>query len=250
MKKEKMIGFIMLALVIAITGLYFIFNGQVKNLEDENSRLREAISTNESEKNFSTTENEESNSNESVDIEDSETNQQEEATDGTSEESNSEIIEDSTLQSGLNQLNDYDEYISSFINHIFASDDVEEQRTQLNEMTSENAYQYLVENYYVLEEIDEDEFSDAPEGTAMEGSYETLELDAEVRSLQTFYTFNGESIETVALFQLVTDAGEDTFSGNFILNADIAQTENGLQITNIKSITAFNEPNADQLFSQ
>lgn len=249
MKKEKMIGFIMLALVIAITGLYFIFNGQVKNLEDENSRLREAVATNESEKNFSTTENEESNNEKDTENETNESIQEEETTDESSE-SNTETVDDSTLQNGLNQLNEYDEFISSFINQIFASNDVEEQRTQLNEMTTENAYQYLVENYYVLGEIDENEFSDAPEGTAMEGSYESLELDAEVRSLQTFYTFNGESIETIALFQLVTDAGEDTFSGNFILNADIAQTENGLQITNVKSITAFNEPNADQLFAQ
>lgn len=249
MKKEKMIGFIMLALVIAITGLYFIFNGQVKNLEDENSRLREAVATNESEKNFSTTENEESNNEKDTENETNESIQEEETTDESSE-SNTETVDDSTLQNGLNQLNEYDEFISSFINQIFASNDVEEQRTQLNEMTTDNAYQYLVENYYVLGEIDENEFSDAPEGTAMEGSYESLELDAEVRSLQTFYTFNGESIETIALFQLVTDAGEDTFSGNFILNADIAQTENGLQITNVKSITAFNEPNADQLFAQ
>ena len=249
MKKEKMIGFIMLALVIAITGLYFIFNGQVKNLEDENSRLREAVATNESEKNFSTTENEESNNEKDTENETNESIQEEETTDESSE-SNTETVDDSTLQNGLNQLNEYDEFISSFINQIFASNDVEEQRTQLNEMTTDNAYQYLLENYYVLGEIDENEFSDAPEGTAMEGSYESLELDAEVRSLQTFYTFNGESIETIALFQLVTDAGEETFSGNFILNADIAQTENGLQITNVKSITAFNEPNADQLFAQ
>lgn len=249
MKKEKMIGFIMLALVIAITGLYFIFNGQVKNLEDENSRLREAVATNESEKNFSTTENEESNKETDTENENSESIQEEETTDESSE-SNTETVDESTLQSGLNQLNEYDEFISLFINQIFASNDVEEQRTQLNEMTTDNAYQYLVENYYVLGEIDENEFSDAPEGTAMEGSYESLELDAEVRSLQTFYTFNGDSIETIALFQLVTDAGEDTFSGNFILNADIAQTENGLEVTNIKSINAFNEPNADQLFEQ
>ena len=249
MKKEKMIGFIMLALVIAITGLYFIFNGQVKNLEDENSRLREAVATNESEKNFSTTENEESNNETDIENENSESIQEEETIDESSE-SNTEIVDESTLQSGLNQLNEYDEFISSFINQIFASNDVEEQRTQLNEMTTDNAYQYLVENYYVLGEIDENEFSGAPEGTAMEGSYESLELDAEVRSLQTFYTFNGEGVEAIALFQLVTDAGEDTFSGNFILNADIEQTENGLQITNIKSITAFNEPNADQLFRQ
>lgn len=249
MKKEKMIGFIMLALVIAITGLYFIFNGQVKNLEDENSRLREAVATNESEKNFSTTENEQSNSDNTTENESNESNQEETTTEENSE-SNVETVDDSTLQSGLNQLNEYDEFISSFINQIFASNDVEEQRTQLNEMTSDNAYQYLVENYYVLGEIDENEFSDAPEGTAMEGSYESLELDAEVRSLQTFYTFNGDSIEAIALFQLVTDAGEDTFSGNFILNADITQTENGLEVTNIKSINAFNEPNADQLFEQ
>ena len=43
MNKERMIGFMMLALLIVITIVYFVFSSEVKNLEAENERLREAI---------------------------------------------------------------------------------------------------------------------------------------------------------------------------------------------------------------
>lgn len=238
MSKEKMTGFIMLALLIIITVLYFVFNGQIKTLEEENNRLRDAVieAENNNQKNSSITVNEstENTSEKSGEVKEKE-----------KENIDSEIEETSYL----NKLEKYDVFMNKFAEHIFINRDIEEQREQLEKMTSKNAYQYLNENYYILEAVEESDFKEVPEGTTSEGEYESLELEAEVNEIQTYYTFNGENIEALTMFQLVTDAGEETFSGNFILKGELKESDNGIQMENIKTITSLNEPNADQMFN-
>lgn len=236
MSKEKMTGFIMLALLIIIIVLYFVFNGQIKTLEEENNRLRDAVieAENNSQKNYSTTVNEstENTSEKSVEVKEK-------------ENIDSEIEETSYL----NKLEKYDVFMNEFAEQIFINRDIEEQREQLEKMTSKNAYQYLNENYYILEAVEESDFKEVPEGTTSEGDYESLELESEVNEIQTYYTFNGENIEALTIFQLVTDAGEETFRGNFILKGELKEGDNGIQMENIKTITSLNEPNADQMFN-
>ena len=115
MSKEKMTGFIMLALLIIITVLYFVFNGQIKTLEEENNRLRDAVieAENNSQKNSSTTVNEltENTSEKSGEVKEKE-----------KENIDSEIEETSYL----NKLEKYDVFMNEFSEQIFINRDIEE----------------------------------------------------------------------------------------------------------------------------
>lgn len=237
MNKERMIGFMMLALLIVITIVYFVFSSEVKNLEAENERLREAIL--EQEKKSSTTVP-------SSDKSETESNEVEQSENETTEtDENSEASDQNT---NINQMNDYDIFITEFIEQVFTNKDIEQQRVELEAMTSDNAYQYLRENYYVLDAVEEANLNNPTEDTAMEGEYESLELESELNDVKTYYTINGDVIESFTVFKLVTDADGETFSGNFVLKSELSRGNNGVQIQEIKTITSLNEPNADQLF--
>lgn len=224
MNKERMTGFIMLALLIIITVVYFVFSGQVKTLEAENERLRDAIVEAEDTKKFSTTED--------------------------------EIVEkesqtDSKQYHSEAELEKYNLFMETFIEEIFTNQDVDAQKEQLEQMTSEAAYQYLEENYYVLENAEASDYAHDHEadGKLTEGEYEAYELNSELNHIQTFYTATENSIETLTLFQLMTNAEEETFTGNFVIKGELtSDDENNIVFDSIESITSLNDPNSEALF--
>ena len=73
-------------------------------------------------------------------------------------------------------------------------------------------------------------------------------MDMEIGSLDTYYTYTNNRIEVVALYQMNTEAGDENFSGNYILKGTLSDTDDGIQFNDITSIASVNDPNADNLF--
>lgn len=242
MNKDRLVGAIMIGLVLIIIGMYFLNSTNDKKVENENEELK-ALLNEEREKNERET---------TSSTEETEGNNEEEERNETEDPSN-ETIESSEIDSNnageliSSELNSYDAFIEDFINTLNIYDDQEMKNEKLTSMTGEKAQTYLKENYYILEDGEQVE-NNEDHGTHAEGDFEPLEMDMELASMESYYTYVDNKIEVIALYRLNTTAGEEKFSGNYVLNGTLTKEDGEMKFETIDSIVAINDPNASELF--
>src|SRR5699024_4392738 len=139
MSRDRLIGFIIVGLVIAIIILFIFNRTNSQQLENENAELQSKLeeaqakeSSNQNADNPEDTENAENPTGEggtsdSIDI-----------------ENQSELIQ--------SELETYDTFVSDFVDILMSYDDQKSKNEQLTNMTNESAQTYLKENYYILED--------------------------------------------------------------------------------------------------
>lgn len=230
MNKDRLIGFIMVGLVIVIIIMYVSNRTGNQQLESENEALRSDLEEAQAKT--------DSNSSESSNEETNTESTQSLTANPINIEDSSELIQ--------KEIETYDTFITDFIDTLMSYDDQEAKNKKLTQMTTESAQTYLKENYYILE--DGQEISESDHGEHTEGDFEPLEMDMEIASLDTYYTYTNNKIEVVALYQMNTEAGDENFSGNYILKGTLSDTDDGIQFNDITSIASVNDPNADNLF--
>ncbi|WP_020006623.1 hypothetical protein [Salinicoccus albus] len=233
MSRDRLIGFIIVGLVIAIIILFIFNRTNSQQLENENAELQSKLeeaqakeSSNQNADNPEDTENAENPTGEggtsdSIDI-----------------ENQSELIQ--------SELETYDTFVSDFVDILMSYDDQKSKNEQLTNMTNESAQTYLKENYYILE--DGQEVSEDEAGTHAEGDFEPLEMDMSIASIDTYYTYNNNNIEVVALYQTNTVADDEDFSGNYVLKGTLTKENGEIKFDTINSIVAINDPNAEELY--
>lgn len=227
MNKDRLIGGIMIGLVLMIIAMYFINSTSDKKIENENEELK-ALLNEEREKN----------------------EKEEKVATGTSSkerETSNEEIENPDEINANTEIDSYDEFIEDFINTLNIYDDQKTKNEALAAMTSGVAQTYLKENYYILEDGEQIE-DNHDHGTHAEGDFEPLEMDMELTSLQSYYTVFNNRIEVIALYRLNTTAGEENFSGNYVLKGTLIEEDGATKFETLDSIVAINDPNASELF--
>jgi len=230
MNKDRLIGFIRVGLVIVIIIMYVSNRTDNQHLESEIEALRADLEETQAktDSNSSESSNEEADTKSTqistsnpVDIEDS-----------------SELIQ--------KEIETYDTFITDFIDTLMSYDDQEAKNEKLTQMTTESAQTYLKENYYILK--DGQEISESDHGEHTEGDFEPLEMDMEIASLDTYYTYTNNKIEVVTLYQMNTEAGDEKFSGNYILKGTLTEVDGDIKFDKITSVVAINDPNAKELY--
>lgn len=230
MNRDRLIGFIMIGLVIVIIVMYVSNRTGNQQLESENEALRSDLEERQAKIDSNSSES----SNEEADAESTQ-----------SPTSNTINIEDSS-ELIQEEIETYDTFITDFIDTLMSYDDQEAKNEQLTQMTTESAQTYLKENYYILE--DGQEISEGDHGEHTEGDFEPLEMDMEIASLDTYYTYTNNKIEVVTLYQMNTEAGDEKFSGNYILKGTLTEVDGEIKFDTITSVVAINNPNADELY--
>lgn len=234
MNKERLVGFIMVGLVIVIVIMYLSNRTTAQKLEDENEELKSQL---EEEQTSTEVNNSSSSFNEAG------TALETEDTQNTSQETASGDNSSDVLRS---EIESYDTFVSEFADILTSYDDQEEKNEQLNDMTTESAQTYLKENYYILD--DDQDISDVEDGEHAEGDFEPLEIDMDITSLDAYYTYSNNGVEVIAMYQTNTEAGDENFSGNYILKGTINEVDGDIKFDTITSIVSINDPNADELY--
>ena len=235
MNRDRLVGFIMVGLVFGII-MMFIFNRtNTQQLEAENTELQSKLEDAQA----SESTNENAQQSKEMETENAENTSEESETSGAIDiENQSERIQ--------SELDTYDTFISDFVDTLMSYDDQTAKNEQLTNMTNESAQTYLKENYYILE--DGQEISDAESGTHAEGDFEPLEMDMSIVSIDTYYTYNNNNIEVVALYKTNTEADDEEFTGNYVLKGTLTQADGEIKFDTIHSVVAINDPNAEQLY--
>lgn len=243
MNKERLVGIIMVGLVIVIIIMYLSNRTSTQNLEDENAALQSQLDAADENAEEDTTDSTENESVTSTEIEDTDVSENTDENQSESQESNNNDNSSDALQS---EIETYDTFVAEFIDTLMKYDNQEAKNDQLTQMTNESAETYLKENYYILG--DGQDISDVEEGEHAEGDFEPLEIEMGVTSLDTYYTYTNNGVEVVAMYQADTEAGDDSFSGNYILKGTTSQEDGEIKFDNISSIVSINDPNADELY--
>lgn len=240
MNKDRLIGMLMIGLIIIIILMYFFNNTNEKKIESENEELKSILEREREvrEDNSSTSKEENNNSEEQNNSIESEN--QNEQKDEININDAGELIN--------NELSTFDEFIEEFITTLNIYDDQETKNELLYSMTNEEVQTYLKENYYILESSEQVE-GDDEHGTHAEGDFEPLEMDMELSSIQSYYTYTNNEIEVVTLYKMNTTAGEEKFSGNYILKGSLINENGEIKFNTIDSIVAINDPNAEELYN-
>lgn len=228
MNRDRLIGVIMIGLILLIVIMFLSHRMNIEQLENQNATLESEL------------ENEQAKAEEST-IDDEEGQQLEES-ENDSEETNVDFSNEALLE----EVESYDNFVSNFVDVLMNFEAQEEKNLELKNMTDESAQTYLEENYFIIE--DNQDITDAEDGERTEGDFEKLEVDMTVDYLDTYYMYRDNNIEVVALYQVETSAGDENFSGNYILKGTLSDTDDGIQFNDITSIASVNDPNADNLF--
>lgn len=230
MNKDRLIGFIMVGLVIVIIIMYVSNRTGNQQLESENEALRSDLEEAQAKT--------ESNSSESSNEEADNESTQSSTSNPVNIEDSSELIQ--------KEIETYDTFITDFIDTLMSYDDQESKNEKLTQMTNESAQTYLKENYYILE--NGQEIAESDHGEHTESDFEPLEMDMEIASLDTYYTYTNNKIEVVTLYQMNTEAGDEKFSGNYILKGTLTEIDGEIKFDTITSVVAINDPNAEELY--
>lgn len=228
MNRNRLIGVIMIGLILLIVIMFLSHRMNIEQLENQNATLESELENEQSKAEGSTTDDSEEHT-----VEESENDSGEKNVDFSNE----------TL---LEEVEAYDNFISNFVDVLMNFEAQEEKNLELKDMTAESAQTYLEENYFIIE--DNQDMSDAEEGERMEGDFEKLEVDMTVDYLDTYYMYKDNNIEVVAFYQVETSAGDENFSGNYILKGTLSDADDGIQFNDITSIASVTDPNADNLF--
>lgn len=240
MNKDRLIGILMIGLIIIIILMYFFNSTNEKKIESENEELKSMLEK----------ERKDSEDNSSTSTEDK-NNSEEEGTSLEREKQNKETNEININDAGQlinNELSTYDKFVEEFITTLNIYDDQETKNELLYSMTNEEVQTYLKENYYILESSEQIE-SDDEHGTHAEGDFEPLEMDMDLSSIQSYYTYSNNEVEVVTLYKMNTTAGEEKFSGNYILKGSLINENGEIKFNTIDSIVAINDPNAEELYN-
>lgn len=239
MNKDRLIGIIMIGLIIIIILMYFFNSTNEKKIENENEELKSMLERERevSEENPSTSTEDSNNSEEDTSIENE--NKDEEKT---------EINVNDAGKLISTELDTYDKFIEEFITTLNIYDDQETKNELLYSMSNEEVQAYLKENYYILESSEQTE-DDDNHGTHAEGDFEPLEMDMELSSIQSYYTYTNNEIQVVTLYKMNTTAGEEKFSGNYILKGSLTNDNGEIKFNTIDSIVSINDPNAEELYN-
>lgn len=242
MNKDRLIGILMIGLIIIIIMMYFFNSTNEKKIENENEELKSMLEKsredNEDRKQTST---DETNNN----IED---DTSEESESQSQKNKDTEINVDDAGELINNELGNYDEFIEEFITTLNIYDDQETKNELLYSMTNEKVQTYLKENYYILE--NSEQLEDAHNhGDHTEGDFEPLEMDMDLSSIKSYYTYTNNNIEVVTLYKMNTTAGDEKFSGNYVLKGSLTNENGEIKFNRIDSIVAINDPNAEELYS-
>lgn len=228
MNRDRLIGVIMIGLILLIVIMFLSHRMNIEQLENQNATLESELE------------------NEQAKAEESTTDDAEEHTVEESENDSEETNVDFSNEALLEEVEAYDNFVSNFVDVLMNFEAQEEKNLELKDMTAESAQTYLEENYFIIE--DNQDITDAEEGERMEGDFEKLEVDMTVDYLDTYYMYKDNNIEVVALYQVETSAGDENFSGNYILKGTLSDADDGIQFNDITSIASVNDPNADNLF--
>lgn len=228
MNRDRFIGVIMIGLVALIIFMYFSYSKKEENIEQENAELRNMIDQKRVE------------------------NVDEEQYESEEKLQSDEVEIDNTNGIALinKEIKSYDKFIEDFINTLNISEDQNNKNKLLKEMSTEEAQVYLRENYYILdqEEIDDDTEGGEAHDAHTEGNYEPLEMDMELSNLNSYYTFDAGAINVLSIYSVNTTAGDENFSGNYILKGTITSEDGKFKFNKIDSIVGVNEPSSDEIF--
>lgn len=237
MNKERLVGFLMIGLVIVIVVMYLSNRTGTQHLEDENEALQSQLDAAEESLEEDTTDSAVNESVTSIENDNAEENQ------NASNETNNNNTSSEALQS---EIETYDTFVSEFIDTLMNYDDQKAKNEKLTQMTNESAQTYLKENYYILD--DGQDISDIEDGEHEEGDFEPLEIDMDITSLDTYYTYSNNGVDVIALYQADTEAGDENFSGNYILKGTTSRENGEVKFDNITSVTSINDPNVNELY--
>ena len=226
----------MIALVAVIIVMVFFGGTNEERLENENAELRTLLE-NERENNDATDE-------------DTQTNEQTESDENETTPVNNQGGDSSEIL--VNEIASYDDFMEDFVTTLNIYDDQEQKNETLLSMTNTQAQNYLRENYYILEDGEQvdadDEESEEEEHTHAEGGFEPLEMEMELNTIQSYYTYSNNQVEVVSLYRVDTTAGDENFSGNYIFKGTLSNENDNIIIDSIDSIIAISDPNANDLY--
>lgn len=234
MNKERLVGFIMIGLVIVIVVMYLSNRTTAQKLENENNELKSQLEEEQTNTEIDTSSPSFNEAGTSSDTENNQTTSQETA----SIENSGEALR--------SEIESYDTFVSEFVDILTSYDNQEEKNEQLQEMTTDSAQTYLEENYYILD--DNQDISDVEDGEHAEGDFEPLEIDMDITSLDAYYSYSNNGVKVIAMYQTNTEAGDENFSGNYILKGAVNEVDGEIKFKTITSIVSINDPNADKLY--
>lgn len=237
MDRQRLIGLIMIALVFVIIVMVFFGGKNEEQLENENAELRTLL------------ENEREN-NDASDEETQADNQTENDVDESTPANNQSSDASELL---ANEITTYDEFMEDFVTTLNIYDNQEQKNETLLSMTNTQAQNYLKENYFILEDgeqvaADEDDEDSEEEHTHAEGGFEPLEMEMELNTMQSYYTYSNNQVEVVSLYRVDTEANDENFSGNYIFKGTLSNDNGNIMIDSIDSIIAISDPNANDLY--
>ena len=227
----------MIALVFVIIVMVFFGGKNEEQLENENAELRTLL------------ENEREN-NDASDEETQADNQTENDVDESTPANNQSSDASELL---ANEITTYDEFMEDFVTTLNIYDNQEQKNETLLSMTNTQAQNYLKENYFILEDgeqvaADEDDEDSEEEHTHAEGGFEPLEMEMELNTMQSYYTYSNNQVEVVSLYRVDTEANDENFSGNYIFKGTLSNDNGNIMIDSIDSIIAISDPNANDLY--
>lgn len=227
----------MIALVFVIIVMVFFGGKNEEQLENENAELRTLL------------ENEREN-NDASDEETQADNQTENDVDESTPANNQSSDASELL---ANEITTYDEFMEDFVTTLNIYDNQEQKNETLLSMTNTQAQNYLKENYFILEDgeqvaADEDDEDSEEEHTHAEGGFEPLEMEMELNTMQSYYTYSNNQVEVVSLYRVDTEADDENFSGNYIFKGTLSNDNGNIMIDSIDSIIAISDPNANDLY--
>lgn len=237
MDRQRLIGVIMIVLVVVIIMMVFFGGTNEERLENENAELRTLL------------ENEREN-NDASDEETQADNQTENDVDESAPANNQSSDAGELL---ANEITTYDEFMEDFVTTLNIYDNQEQKNETLLSMTNTQAQNYLKENYFILEDgeqvaADEDDEDSEEEHTHAEGGFEPLEMEMELNTMQSYYTYSNNQVEVVSLYRVDTEADDENFSGNYIFKGTLSNDNGNIMIGSIDSIIAISDPNANDLY--
>jgi len=235
--RQRLIGLIMIALVAVIIVMVFFGGTNEERLENENAELRTLL------------ENERENNN--TTDEDTQTNEQTENDENETTPVNNQGGNSS--EKLVNEIASYDDFMEDFVTTLNIYDDQEQKNETLLSMTNTQAQNYLRENYFILEdgeqvEADEDDQESEEEHTHAEGGFEPLEMEMELNTIQSYYTYSNNQVEVVSLYRVDTTADDENFSGNYFFKGTLSNENGNIIVDSIDSIIAINDPNTNDLY--